>query len=70
MKNLFYKILLTTVIGLGISSVPMVSEAYQCQWQNGHKVCWHNGTRNCRWVNGHWHNGYYYRGHKVCWIHN
>jgi len=67
MKNIFFKWLLAISLGITLSSTAMMANAYQCEWRDGHKVCWHNGEHHCRWVEGHWHNGYYYRGHQVCW---
>ena len=67
MKNQLYKWLLIAVIAMSFTAASMIAAAYQCEWRNGQKICWHNGERHCRWVNGYWHHGYYYRGHKVCW---
>lgn len=62
MKILIYTWIFIVGISLGFSSN---AQAYQCYWHHGQKVCWHHS--HCRWVHGHWHNGYYYRSHKVCW---
>lgn len=67
MKQLLYKGILIAGISLSLSTISMNTQAYQCEWRNGHRICWHNGETHCRWVHGYWHHGYYYRGHKVCW---
>jgi|GEM_PF-4630929 len=60
MKKLL-SFLLAGVLGLTAFS----SNAYQCYWHNGYKVC-RTPAHHCYWVKGHWYHGHYYRSHRVC----
>lgn len=52
MSKVFAKFFITLFISLGIFSVAETASAW-------------NG--NCRWVPGHWQNGYWQPGKRVCW---
>ncbi len=66
MKHFFSKFLATVLIIFAFASFPVVSQAYHCQWRDGHRVCWHTQQNRCYWVNSYWRHGYYHPAHKVC----
>lgn len=36
--------MLATIFILSCSIFSTAAEAYRCDWRNGHRVCWHEGT--------------------------